>query len=66
MKTATIDVGGMLSMLDYVAVEKQLRKMGEESVKRHEDRHCPETLDVAWTLSFHDGYRTIRAIPLSM
>ena len=27
MKTATLDVGGMLSMLDYQAVEKQLRRL---------------------------------------
>jgi Cu2+-exporting ATPase len=27
MKTATLDVGGMLSMLDYQGVERRLRKM---------------------------------------
>ena len=27
MKTATLDVGGMLSMLDYQAVEKQLGRL---------------------------------------
>jgi Cu2+-exporting ATPase len=27
MKTATLDVGGMLSMLDYQCIEKQLRKL---------------------------------------
>ena len=27
MKTATLDAGGMLSMLDYQCVEKQLRRL---------------------------------------
>jgi Cu2+-exporting ATPase len=34
MKTATLNVGGMLSMLDYQCIEKQLRKM--PGVKRAE------------------------------
>ncbi len=43
MKTATLDVGGMLSMLNYQAVERQLEQLpGAQRLRRQrriEQRH---------------------------
>jgi hypothetical protein len=43
MKTATLDVGGMLSMLDYQAVEKQLGRI--PGVQRATAKHRLEQRD---------------------
>ena len=42
MKTTTLDVGGMLSMLDYRAVESQLGQLpgGAQRRRQHRIEQC--------------------------